>query len=198
MLRGGVVTSDACVVARCEGVCWSTSLTRLCVLAWQRIAKQPAQPTQRQQHKEQHGMRGMCGGVAALGHPTHTSAGPGSVEASGARRAPAKESNVAGSRLPQSFRGVTWDKMKKMWRVRVCLAGGGREHVGYFLDEKEGALAYLRAVERIKQGTYVSSSNKVLQPKDLKVSEAGLAAAAAAAAQCSKMGLSLGVSLGFN
>ena len=71
-----------------------------------------------------------------------------------------------------------------MWRVRVCLAGGGREHVGYFLDEKEGALAYLRAVERIKQGTYVSSSNKELLPKEIKVSQAGIAAAAAAAAAC--------------
>jgi hypothetical protein len=198
MLRRGVVDRDGRLAVRPrQGICWSTLLTPVRVRAWQRIAKQPAQPTQRQQHKEQHGMRRMCGS-SSLGHPTHISAGLSSVEASGARRAPAKEGNVAGSRLPQSFRGVTWDKMKKMWRVRVCLAGGGREHVGYFLDEKEGALAYLRAVERIKQGTYVSSSNKALQPKDLKVSEAGLAAAAAAAAQCSKMGLSLGMSLGFN
>ena len=110
------------------------------------------------------------------------------------RRALSKEGSGGGggsSRLPQSFRGVTWDKMKKMWRVRVCLAGGGREHVGYFLDEKEGAMAYLRAVERIKQGTYVSSSNKDLHPKDMKVSESGLAAAAAAAARMgtSQMGM---------
>jgi len=55
------------------------------------------------------------------------------------------------SRRNQSFRGVTWDKMKKMWRVRVCLAGGGREHVGYFLNEREGALAYTRALSRIRQ-----------------------------------------------
>lgn len=55
------------------------------------------------------------------------------------------------SRRGQSFRGVTWDKMKKMWRVRVCLAGGGREHVGYFLNEKEGALAYTKALARISE-----------------------------------------------
>ena len=61
--------------------------------------------------------------------------------------------------------------------------------MGYFLDEKEGALAYLRAVERIKQGTYVSSSNKELLPKEIKVSEAGIAAAAAAAAACGQLGL---------
>ena len=90
-------------------------------------------------------------------HPmgsTHPTNGPSSSDGGGSRRAAippfkgAKEGS-AGSKLPQSFRGVTWDKMKKMWRVRVCLAGGGREHVGYYLDEKEGALAYLRAVERI-------------------------------------------------
>ena len=104
------------------------------------------------------------------------------MEGGGAGRSPSREGNTS-SRLHQSFRGVTWDKMKKMWRVRVCLAGGGREHVGYFLDEKEGAMAYLRAVERIKQGTYVSS-NKDLHPKDMKVSVAGLAAAAASAAAC--------------
>lgn len=38
-----------------------------------------------------------------------------------------------------------------MWRVRVCLAGGGREHVGYFLNEEEGALAYQRALNRIRE-----------------------------------------------
>ena len=58
--------------------------------------------------------------------------------------------------------------------------------MGYFLDEKEGALAYLRAVERIKQGTYVSSSNKELLPKEIKVSQAGIAAADAA---CGQLGL---------
>jgi hypothetical protein len=36
----------------------------------------------------------------------------------------------------QKFRGVTWDKVKNMWRVRLCLAGGGREHIGYFADEE--------------------------------------------------------------
>mmetsp|Transcript_16308 Transcript_16308/g.25313 ORF Transcript_16308/g.25313 Transcript_16308/m.25313 type:complete len:515 (-) Transcript_16308:149-1693(-) len=57
-------------------------------------------------------------------------------------------SHFAFSRKGQSFRGVTWDKMKKMWRVRVCLAGGGREHVGYFVDEAEGAKAYQIALEK--------------------------------------------------
>jgi len=63
--------------------------------------------------------------------------------------------------------------------------------VGYYLDEKEGALAYLRAVERIKQGTYVSSSNKDLNPKDMRVSASGLAAAEQAAAACANLGILL-------
>ena len=138
------------------------------------------EPQQRQQHPD------TSDGADPAVH--HESAGSSSIEAGGMRRALSKEKagGAGGSRLPQSLRGVTWDKMKKMWRVRVCLAGGGREHVGYFLDEKEGAMAYLRAVERIKLGTYVSNSNK-----DLKVSESGLAAAAAAAAKMgsSQMGI---------
>ena len=123
-------------------------------------------------------------------HVSGPASGGGSscLDGEGARRVPTREASTC-SRLHQSFRGVTWDKMKKMWRVRVCLAGGGREHVGYFLDEKEGAMAYLRAVERIKQGPYVSSSNKELLPKEIKVSQAGIAAAAAAAAACGQLGL---------
>lgn len=38
----------------------------------------------------------------------------------------------------------------QMWRVRLCLAGGGREHIGYFSDENEGAMAYARALQRLK------------------------------------------------
>lgn len=53
-------------------------------------------------------------------------------------------------RKSQNYRGVTWDKVKQMWRVRLCLAGGGREHIGYFSDEHEGALAYARALQRLK------------------------------------------------
>jgi len=53
-------------------------------------------------------------------------------------------------RRSQNFRGVTWDKAKQMWRVRLCLAGGGREHIGYFSDEREGALAYAEALQRLK------------------------------------------------
>jgi hypothetical protein len=30
------------------------------------------------------------------------------------------------------------------------LAGGGREHVGYFANEEAGAMAYARALERLK------------------------------------------------
>lgn len=39
----------------------------------------------------------------------------------------------------------------QMWRVRLCLAGGGREHVGYFANEEAGAAAYNRALERLKK-----------------------------------------------
>ena len=155
--------------------------------AFKRIAKPPAQhQLQTQLAHQQHPhallgslmnphMMGQVGGMlgSAMSPPHGGAAG----------RAPWRDGSASTNRLHQSFRGVTWDKMKKMWRVRVCLAGGGREHVGYYLSEKEGALAYLRAVERIKQGTYVSS-NKDLKPQDMKVSAAGLAAAAASAAAC--------------
>ncbi len=30
------------------------------------------------------------------------------------------------------------------------MAGGGREHVGYFANEEAGAMAYARALERLK------------------------------------------------
>ena len=36
--------------------------------------------------------------------------------------------------------------MLQMWRVRLCLAGGGREHVGYYADDEKAALAYNKAV----------------------------------------------------
>jgi hypothetical protein len=39
----------------------------------------------------------------------------------------------------------------QMWRVRLCLAGGGREHVGYFANEEAGAAAYIRALERLRK-----------------------------------------------
>jgi len=55
------------------------------------------------------------------------------------------------SKKNQSYRGVTWDKVKQMWRVRLCLAGGGREHIGYFANEEEGAWAYRRALQRLKK-----------------------------------------------
>ncbi len=38
-----------------------------------------------------------------------------------------------------------------MWRVRLCLAGGGRRHVGYFADEGEGAAAYFRALDDLRR-----------------------------------------------
>ena len=47
----------------------------------------------------------------------------------------------------QSFRGVTWNTHRQMWRVQVCLAGGWRQDVGYYLDEAQGAAAYSQAFE---------------------------------------------------
>jgi hypothetical protein len=37
---------------------------------------------------------------------------------------------TGGGRTKPANRGVTWDKSKNMWRVRLCLPGGGREHIG--------------------------------------------------------------------
>ena len=48
--------------------------------------------------------------------------------------------------------------MLQMWRVRLCLAGGGREHVGYFANEEQGAVAYHNALQRLKKGLSASAS----------------------------------------
>ena len=50
-----------------------------------------------------------------------------------------------------------------MWRVRLCLAGGGREHVGYFANEEEGAWAYHCALQRLK-GQSASPANRADSP----------------------------------
>lgn len=47
------------------------------------------------------------------------------------------------------YKGVTWDRAKRMWRVRVCLVGGSRQHIGYFADEEQGAEAYLEALKSL-------------------------------------------------
>ena len=68
--------------------------------------------------------------------------------------------------------------------LRACTREIGALTYGWATpDHPDPDNVYLRAVERIKQGTYVSS-NKDLKPKDMKVSAAGLAAAAASAAAC--------------
>ena len=68
-------------------------------------------------------------------------------------------SKARGERRAAKYKGVTWDRVKKMWRcvlfckkgflfrflrcriyrcrVRLCLVGGSRQHVGYFADEDE-------------------------------------------------------------
>eukprot|EP00802_Teleaulax_amphioxeia_P012421 Tamp_12463.p1 GENE.Tamp_12463~~Tamp_12463.p1 ORF type:complete len:182 (+),score=28.41 Tamp_12463:81-626(+) len=53
-------------------------------------------------------------------------------------------------RAASRYKGVTWDRVKRMWRVRLCLAGGARQHVGYYLDEEEGAVAYVHALSLAK------------------------------------------------
>jgi len=53
-------------------------------------------------------------------------------------------------RAASRYKGVTWDRVKRMWRVRLCLAGGARQHVGYYLDEEEGAVAYVHALNQAK------------------------------------------------
>mmetsp|Transcript_15823 Transcript_15823/g.36189 ORF Transcript_15823/g.36189 Transcript_15823/m.36189 type:complete len:154 (-) Transcript_15823:140-601(-) len=63
-------------------------------------------------------------------------------------------------RRSQNYRGVTWDKVKQMWRVRLCLAGGGREHIGYFSDEREGAMAYAEALQRLKNELPLSTKQE--------------------------------------
>ena len=51
----------------------------------------------------------------------------------------------------------------QMWRVRLCLAGGGREHVGYFANQEEGAWAYHCALQRLK-GQSAPCSNRADSP----------------------------------
>jgi hypothetical protein len=148
-------------------------------------------------------------------------AGPG-------RASPAK----APQAKVQSFRGVTWDKVKQvsplalpvdcgqsckgargiraasgcsrvssllslghsggrcaadewmvqMWRVRLCLAGGGREHVGYFASEEAGAVAYARALERLKmhEGALPARAmERYSQEREARAAAAGTGAPAA-------------------
>ena len=53
------------------------------------------------------------------------------------------------SRKGGKYKGVTWDRAKRMWRVRVCLVGGSRQHIGYYADEEAGAEAYLDALKQL-------------------------------------------------
>jgi hypothetical protein len=52
--------------------------------------------------------------------------------------------------VPLGSRGVTWDKAKRMWRVRASAPGGARAHVGYYavLEEARGAHAAALARRR--------------------------------------------------
>lgn len=70
---------------------------------------------------------------------------------------------MADAYMPHRYKGVTWDRVKKMWRVRLCLQGGARQHVGYYMDEKEGAVAYLQAL-RVAQAQGVTLKNDGLLP----------------------------------
>ena len=49
---------------------------------------------------------------------------------------------------PHRHRVLMDDECEQMWRVRLCLAGGGREHVGYYANEEEGAHAYNVALQK--------------------------------------------------
>ena len=138
------------------------------------------------------------------GAPAGSSEGTGEDEAGG--RGGGDSSKARGERRAAKYKGVTWDRVKKMWRcvqriilsgsfasdlwlsgadlrtllsrVRLCLVGGSRQHVGYFADEDEvsstfshgclyqrplivvvrvqGASAYLTALQAAKaQGLHV-------------------------------------------
>lgn len=58
-------------------------------------------------------------------------------------------SSSEASRKGGKYKGVTWDRAKRMWRVRVCLVGGSRQHIGYYADEEAGAEAYLDALKQL-------------------------------------------------
>ncbi|KAJ1478228.1 hypothetical protein T484DRAFT_1904960, partial [Baffinella frigidus] len=64
-----------------------------------------------------------------------------------ADEAPAKSAGAVDmTGMPSSSRegsGAKWDKQKRLWRVRVCLAGGGSQHVD--LDEAQGVAAHSQA-----------------------------------------------------
>ena len=72
----------------------------------------------------------------------------------------------------------------QMWRVRLCLAGGGREHVGYFADEEEGAWAYRAALERLNRdsqaGPTMTADSPVSQQEPPPTSEAARRACSSA------------------
>lgn len=58
-------------------------------------------------------------------------------------------SSSSDNRKGGKYKGVTWDRAKRMWRVRVCLVGGSRQHIGYYADEEAGAEAYLDALKQL-------------------------------------------------
>jgi hypothetical protein len=71
-----------------------------------------------------------------------------------------------------------------MWRVRLCLAGGGREHIGYFSNEEEGALAYQRALQRVKKGSHPGPA---IQPELARSAALDQPGAAGVAGACGLM-----------
>jgi len=89
-------------------------------------------------------------GRRAAARPSASEKSSSSGRAAHARVEPGSEEAIAEGldreKTSGRYKGVTWDRVKRMWRVRLCLQGGARQHVGYYVDEEEGAVAYVQAL----------------------------------------------------
>jgi len=97
------------------------------------------------------GSAAASGNGVGAGKSSVAASGGSAVAGSGAVAAVAPSESGADSGN-QSYPGVVWDKVKRMWRVRVPLGGCKRRHVGYFYDWAQGAAAYSHALSGKKRG----------------------------------------------
>ena len=66
---------------------------------------------------------------------------------------------MADTHVPHRYKGVTWDRVKRMWRVRLCLQGGARQHVGYYTERRR---ALWRMCRRCKWPRHRVSALKMM------------------------------------
>ena len=56
---------------------------------------------------------------------------------------------IIDARHSSKYKGVTWNKDMRKWRTKICI-NSKVEHLGYFADEKEAAMAYDKAAKKLR------------------------------------------------